>query len=817
MPVAELLTLMPEQCEQASHHESESQADASLLRRYFANRDHDSMDELFRRHAGMAYRVALAYVRNAADAEEIVQTAFLKILQNKPKEIANVRGWIMSIVVDSCLNKMKEEGRRRKREETAAQDRTDGASGEQSELTAAAMKAVSELPATYRLPVWLHHLEGLTFGEVGTALSLPEATVRKQAHRGIEQIRQSLTTAGFASVVSVPELLGGCALPSVPEALMSSFKSSLASHAAGGSVAATSIGVMAAGVGTKIALAAGLLLAVSAAALGTAHFRRDNDTPKAEVAEPAPVAPAPATKALTVKVDGSGDFATIQAFANAANPGDTCIVHEGTYNERVSVAKSGSEEKPITFKTSGKVVMQGFDVNNQNHIVIDGFEITNAKADLHGIMVLASTGTTLSNNHIHHTTGASRVTGAGIFFQNVRQLKIVRNNIHHTSGAGIRMRNDKVKAENITIQDNTISYTGGEPGPAAAIEVGFGNNFLIERNDISHRVGDFITTWGGDFVVIRNNVFHDVLASEWGEKEPHIDGVQGCSNHILVEGNRMYNVHVKNYHVHFALFEQDKRQGVFPENVTLRHNTINGIDSCFLAVQVGYRHARAYNNTVVRTNAGATADKNSAAVAIWQGGSGVVLNNLFYKASGSNRNLYLTDKCIAAETMLDYNLAFDGAADGAWNTIYKVPEGTDVHGIRNKDPLFRAYSDDANPQNDDLSLQDTSPAKGAGGPLTTLVSAGEKPTTLKVADAGFFQAGWAGVQADWIAVGDASNVAQISAIDYDANTITLAGALPRSVQPGSAVWLYKKSDGVRVLFGEKPDIGAVQSSGDVKR
>jgi hypothetical protein len=80
-----------------------------------------------------------------------------------------------------------------------------------------------------------------------------------------------------------------------------------------------------------------------------------------------------------------------------------------------------------------------------------------------------------------------------------------------------------------------------------------------------------------------------------------------------------------------------------------------------------------------------------------------------------------------------------------------------------------------------------------------------------VSDAKFFQPGWAGTNADWIAVGTVSNVVQISAIHYASNTITLASAIPR--RAGDSVWLYKKSDGVRVLYGAAPDIGAYEYTG----
>ena len=66
-----------------------------------------------------------------------------------------------------------------------------------------------------------------------------------------------------------------------------------------------------------------------------------------------------------VNQDGSGDFTTIQAAANIAMPGDTIIVHGGTYREEVVFPRSGtSEDTRITLKAAEgeEVIVTGSDV-----------------------------------------------------------------------------------------------------------------------------------------------------------------------------------------------------------------------------------------------------------------------------------------------------------------------------------------------------------------------------------------------------------------------------------------------------------------------
>lgn len=69
------------------------------------------------------------------------------------------------------------------------------------------------------------------------------------------------------------------------------------------------------------------------------------------------------------------------------------------------------------------------------------------------------------------------------------------------------------------------------------------------------------------------------------------------------------------------------------------------------------------------------------------------------------------------------------------------------------------------------------------------------------------------MQADWIAIGTVGNVVQINSIDYATNTITLAS--PMTWSDNASVWLYKKSDGTRVLYSTAPEMGAHEYLDDI--
>ena len=226
-----------------------SQADdAALLRAFCERHDRQAMNTLFARHADAAYRTALRLCRNAADAEDAVQSAFIEVLRRAAQYRGEsaVKPWILGFIVNATRHKAREEGRRDAREEKAAV--RESVLPAATETREAVRAAVQDLPDHYRAPVWLHYCEGLSSGEVAQALSLPENTVRSQLSRGVEQLREALA-------VSTPALLAalaGAAFESAPATLTSSL-STLAANAA---PAAVKVGMAAKLAAGTVALAA---------------------------------------------------------------------------------------------------------------------------------------------------------------------------------------------------------------------------------------------------------------------------------------------------------------------------------------------------------------------------------------------------------------------------------------------------------------------------------------------------------------------------------------------------------------------------------
>ncbi len=154
-----------------------------------------------------ANRVAFHYLRDAADADEAVQDAFVKVFLHI-EEYRNELPfdvWFSRILVNSALDRVK--ARARQRRWIAQSTEEDGgraveqiAGGEVSterrllakERWAEVTRAVAALPDRQRLVFTLCHVDEQTPAEISAATGMSPATVRVHLFRALRKLRNML-------------------------------------------------------------------------------------------------------------------------------------------------------------------------------------------------------------------------------------------------------------------------------------------------------------------------------------------------------------------------------------------------------------------------------------------------------------------------------------------------------------------------------------------------------------------------------------------------------------------------------------------------
>ena len=172
--------------------------------------------EIVTRHQRRANRIALHYLRDAADADEAVQDAFVKAYMHMGtfREEMPFEIWFTRVLVNGCLDRLKA---RKRRERWMAPTPVDSAgldrdpadylpsrspSPEDQAIAAERRRqlgsALTQLPERQRLVFMLSHFEGQTSKEVSAMTGLNESTVRVHLFRAIRRLRVLLAPAATA-------------------------------------------------------------------------------------------------------------------------------------------------------------------------------------------------------------------------------------------------------------------------------------------------------------------------------------------------------------------------------------------------------------------------------------------------------------------------------------------------------------------------------------------------------------------------------------------------------------------------------------------
>jgi RNA polymerase sigma-70 factor, ECF subfamily len=185
---------------------AERLTDTELIHRTQAG-DMRALEALMRRHNRTLYRTARAILRDDAEAEDVVQEAYLKAYKalGSFRAESKLSTWLVRIAANEALM------RRRKNARTAAvvpmdaaaaagaqweEPMSDEAGPERNalggEMRALLEKRIDALPDGYRAVFVLRALEELTVEETAAALDIPEATVRTRYFRARGLLRESL-------------------------------------------------------------------------------------------------------------------------------------------------------------------------------------------------------------------------------------------------------------------------------------------------------------------------------------------------------------------------------------------------------------------------------------------------------------------------------------------------------------------------------------------------------------------------------------------------------------------------------------------------
>lgn len=167
-----------------------------------------NLQELYTKHSKQVFNLALQYVQNREDAEEITQDVFVKVHNSFEtfKQESKISTWIYRIAINTSLDYIKAKKRKKRfgiftslfhqesnevKYESASFDHP-GVAMEQKEATAKIFQYINELPENQKTALILNKIEHQSQAEIAEIMELSPKAVESLIQRAKANLEKKL-------------------------------------------------------------------------------------------------------------------------------------------------------------------------------------------------------------------------------------------------------------------------------------------------------------------------------------------------------------------------------------------------------------------------------------------------------------------------------------------------------------------------------------------------------------------------------------------------------------------------------------------------
>jgi RNA polymerase sigma-70 factor (ECF subfamily) len=161
---------------------------------------------LVNEYSGTLYRVAFSISRNAAEAEDMVQETFLRVLRHRDRlpEIRDARVWLIRITWNLVLDRKRRQKTRPENEDISELARVLPARELRADQVvisaqrhARVLELIDQLPGKERQALLLSALDELSNAEIASVLGVTESSVRSRLFRARRDLADKLRREGW--------------------------------------------------------------------------------------------------------------------------------------------------------------------------------------------------------------------------------------------------------------------------------------------------------------------------------------------------------------------------------------------------------------------------------------------------------------------------------------------------------------------------------------------------------------------------------------------------------------------------------------------
>ncbi len=167
--------------------------------------DSAEVEIVAKKYLDSIYRVAINYSKNAQDAGDAVQNAFLKLIKTDMVFLddEHIRRWLIKVTINEC----KSFWRKLNKHSISSLDELydngyDLPTASQNEYNTAnhareLWDAVMHLPAKYSIVIHLYYYEGYSVDEISKTVGISKSNVQIRLMRGRSMLKESLEETNY--------------------------------------------------------------------------------------------------------------------------------------------------------------------------------------------------------------------------------------------------------------------------------------------------------------------------------------------------------------------------------------------------------------------------------------------------------------------------------------------------------------------------------------------------------------------------------------------------------------------------------------------
>ncbi len=144
-----------------------------------------SQERLYKKYAGLMLGVCMRYIKNRAEAEDVLMEGFMKIykLISNFTATGSFEGWMRRIMVYTAIEHFRKISRMPFDDFSSYDQGVDDYVIDQISARDI-LKLMEGMPEGYRMILNLHAIEGYTHKEISEAMGISEGTSKSQLNRG---------------------------------------------------------------------------------------------------------------------------------------------------------------------------------------------------------------------------------------------------------------------------------------------------------------------------------------------------------------------------------------------------------------------------------------------------------------------------------------------------------------------------------------------------------------------------------------------------------------------------------------------------------